>query len=128
MKYLKSKLGIGKRIVMPLVVIISLTLFSFQSKRSEDTVLKLMPDGNYLIIDGSKIAVEDQDFLIASTQEFKGQSSWITIRVIKSSFVKNVFESVIYKIEHDCGCDKKDSGNPEPEMDETLQEIISKYN
>lgn len=102
---------------------LSLTLFSF--KAHKDKVFELQENGNYKIINGSKISQEDIDFIIRMTKEYSGAAVFKTIKIIKSKVTKDVVDSAVTKdTQQDCDCPDK----PKKPTDDTIEELIQKYN
>lgn len=68
-----------KKILLPAICILSVTLFSF-SNNSED-VFELQPDGNYLVRDGSKIEQADLDMIYKNSKVYDGTDIYQTYTI-----------------------------------------------
>lgn len=111
-----------KKVIYLSLAALSLTLFSF--KTHNENVFELQENGNYKIINGSKISQEDVEFLISQTKEFYGAGVFRTIKIFKTKASKDaVSESVTKDTQNDCDC----PDDPKPK-DTTIEQLIEKYN
>ncbi|MFL9836210.1 hypothetical protein ABS768_01790 [Flavobacterium sp. ST-75] len=115
-----------KKFIIPAVCVLSVTLFSFTEKTDSfnSGILEKQPDGNYLIIDGSKFTVEDIDLMQSVTSKDK-KSGWNFIKFWKSKISKDTVDSLLNKETQPCDCDKDTTPSPAPE--EALDYILAKY-
>ncbi|WP_445713160.1 hypothetical protein [Flavobacterium sp.] len=112
-----------KRLIFLSLAALSLTLFSFKSKTEK--VFELQENGNYKVVNGDKISQEDLDFLITATKTFEGAGIFRTIKIFKTKASKDsVSEAVTKDTQDDCGC----PDDPQTPKDDTIQELIQKYN
>lgn len=111
-----------KKIIYLSLAALSLTLFSF--KTHNENVFELQENGNYKIINGSKISQKDIEFLISQTKEFSGAGIFRAIKIFKTTISKDSVSEVLQKdTQDDCGC----PDNPQP-TDPTIGQLIEKYN
>ena len=116
-----------KKFIIPAVCVLSVTLFSFTEKTDSfnSGILEKQPDGNYLIIDGSKFTLEDVDLMMAATsRDLKTYYHTVKLAIAIPSVKR--FETTITSETQPCDCDKKDA-TPSPSPEETLDYILAKY-
>jgi len=98
-----------------------LVLCSFSSKKEK--VFEMMPDGNYSIIDGTRLSQEDINMLLSNTQIFKGVAEFNETKNFNETVVKNFLRSLLrFSKKKDCDCPS------DPLPDDTIIALIEKYN
>lgn len=110
-----------KKLFLLPIGILALALCSFSTKKEK--VFELMPDGNYSIIDGSRLTQDDIDLLLSNTQILKGAAEFNETKTFNESVIKNFVRALLkFKTKKDCDCPT------DPLPDDTIVALIEKYN
>ncbi|MFL9836211.1 hypothetical protein ABS768_01795 [Flavobacterium sp. ST-75] len=118
-----------KKMLLPSMCALAVTLLAFTNKT--ETIFELQPNGNYLILDDSKISFEDAKLILETTAAYNEQTSWCKVKINivfknKINTLGPIVDPAKHELHEDVGlsdCDKKDS-SPLPSSEEVMNYLL----